>query len=109
MTAGSRPHIITIQRKTVILDELGGETATWAELGREYASVRHGSAQERREAAQEQASQTATFGVLSNAMTRSISVTDRIVWDGSEWDIVGAAPSIQLNAGTEITAVRAVG
>ena len=107
MNAGKRHDKITIQRKTVETDPYGGEVETWTDFAQEWAQVRFGSGQERREAAQETASQAATFIVLDNARTRSVGVQDRISWDGGLWDVTGVAPSLQLNAHREITAVRA--
>lgn len=88
--AGKRDRLITIERATVVTDEMGGEVLTWALHCTEKASVRHGTPSEGRDAAQKQASIAATFEVLSNAATRSIKTTDRLIFDGVTWDIHGA-------------------
>lgn len=105
MAAGKRDTLITIERATVVVDDLGGETPTWALLTKEWAGIFWGAGAERRQAGQESASQSATFQVLDNPATRSVEVTDRIVWNG-EWDITGIA--FPKRGEVEITAVRAV-
>lgn len=105
MTAGRRDQLITIQRATVVEDELGGEEKTWGTLAEEWVHVFWGAGSERRQAGQESASQSATFQALDNAATRSTQVTDRIVWNG-EWDITGIA--FPKRGEVEITAVRAL-
>ena len=105
MNAGQRDALITFQRATVTTDTYGGAVETWAAYASEWASVRFGSAQERREAAQESASQSATFRVLANSKTRALTPLDRISeYLGASWDIIGVA---QMSAAEiEITAVR---
>jgi hypothetical protein len=79
----------------------------------EYARIIYGSGREQREAAQEGASQTATFEVLSNAKTRTVSVTDRICYPVGDpdpakwpvWDVI-AAVDLGYNEGVRLTAVR---
>lgn len=104
MTAGRRDNLVTLQRYTTTQDESGQEVETWAPLGTAWAAVYYGTGQERREAAREQGSQTATFEVLANATTRSVTVRDRIVFDGT-WDITAANPIGRKEIA--LTAVRA--
>lgn len=106
MKAGERDQIITLQRYTSITDELGGETETWTDLGKAWAQVFYGKGDERRSAAMEQGQQPATFKMLSSAITRGLTVRDRLVLDGVNWDIVSTAP--MSRADVEVTAVRAV-
>lgn len=103
-----RNHRITIERRTVVVDDYGGEVETWAPFADEYAAVRFSAGNERRAAAQERASAAATFVVLSNERTRQVSVTDRILFDGSVWDVTSSIPSREFNAEREIEAIRAV-
>jgi SPP1 family predicted phage head-tail adaptor len=107
MKSGPRNRLITIQRATVVTDDFGGETPTWAAWTTAWAEVLFGTGSERREAAQEYGSAAATFRVLHNTKTAAVKVTDRIVFDGSNWDVVGNVPSRALNDGREITAIRA--
>ncbi len=53
----------------------------------------------------EQGSQAATFQMLANALTRTVRVTDRIVFQGN-WDITGIAPDTPARGHIEFTAVR---
>lgn len=101
-----RPHLITIERAGPDIDD--GYTTVpgaWEEWCREWAAIYYGTGTEQRQAAQESASQAASFEVPANSKTRAVSVTDRIVWDGGEWDIT-ANIEIDRGAGRRITAVR---
>lgn len=106
MKAGDLKYRIVVERYTVTEDPLGGETKTWAEFTRPYAAITFGTGRERREAAQESASAPATFHVRRNTKTKTISPADRIVFDGSEWDIASSVPSKAFREGIDITAVR---
>ena len=108
MTAGARNRRITIQRATVVADDHGGEIETWGEYCKAWARVIFQPGQERREAAQEQASAVATFSVLANSLTNAVKATERIVFDGSDWDVVSNIPSRQFHAERDIEAVRLV-
>lgn len=101
---GRRDRKIEFQRAVRVPDDYGQEQLEWAMLRLEWAAVRWGRGDERREAASTSAPQAATFIVLANSGTKSLQVTDRILFDGSVWDIGGIA---ELNRGEiEITAVR---
>lgn len=75
-----------------------------AEITRAMARIRFGTAQEKREAAQEAASQTATFECLDTPKLRDIIMTDLIGYDGNDWDITEIAPLDRLEV--RFTAVR---
>ncbi len=105
-SAGRRDSLITLQRFTATQDEYGEEIQTWADRGKEWAAVYLGRGDERRQAAQEQAVQAATFNMLSNGLTRGAKVEDRIVWDGSNWDVVSIAPDAPKRGEIEMTAKR---
>lgn len=107
MKAAARNARIAIQRATTVTDEYGDETEAWTLYAEAFAQVRFGSSQERREAAQEIASQTATFVVLWSPTLAAVTPQDRISWNGA-WDITGTAPSLALNEHLEITATRSV-
>jgi SPP1 family predicted phage head-tail adaptor len=102
---GRRDTLITLQRSTTVQDEYGQETEVWTDLGKEWAAVFYGRGDERRQAAQEQGSLPATFNLVSNAMTRGVKITDRIVIGADIWDIVSAAP--MSRAEIELTGRRA--
>ena len=84
-------HRIVIERATTTRDSLNTPVESWAKLCSPKANVRWGKGAERVVAAQEQASQGATFTVRAMAMTRQIAVKDRIAFRGRIWDIEGIA------------------
>lgn len=108
MTAGSRDNLITIERFTATTDDYGEEVQTWATYAQEWAAVFYGRGDERRQAAVEQGSQAATFQVLSNDLTRGITLKDRIQHNGSVWDLTGIAPDTPRRGEIELTGVRAL-
>lgn len=97
---------MTIERASVTTDPYGGEIESWAALGQEWAAVYYGRGDERRQAAMEQGSQAATFGMISNTLTRSLTLKDRLQFDGSEWDITSVALDTPKRGELEVTAVR---
>ncbi|MGC4252437.1 MAG: head-tail adaptor protein [Sphingobium sp.] len=106
MKARNRPYLIDFEGRDVTEDGYGGEVENWTEYCQEYAAVRFGGGSEQREATQTQASQVASFDVLSNTKTRAISVIDhRILFDGGIWNIT-AKHDLGLNEGIRVTAVR---
>ncbi|EQA96845.1 head-tail adaptor protein [Sphingobium baderi] len=105
MKSGPRHDLIVIERATITRNPYNEPVETWTEYCREYAAVYYGNGTEQREAAQTQASQVASFEVLANSKTRTISVTDRISFGGGLWDIRSVAPIGR--DGVKINAVRA--
>jgi head-tail adaptor len=106
MTRRKRGDLITFQRATVTQDDYGAETPSWATLSQEYAQVFYGRGDERRQAAMEQGEQAATFQVPSNTNTRSVTLKDRISFDGSLWDIDSKALDTPNRRRVEFTATR---
>jgi SPP1 family predicted phage head-tail adaptor len=92
LPAGERTELITFQRATTADDDYGQPIETWTDLTTRRARVRFGLAQEQRQAAQESASQTATFECIRSAQLDSITNKDRIVYLGDQWDINETAP-----------------
>jgi SPP1 family predicted phage head-tail adaptor len=90
--ASQRTELIVFQRATVTTDDYGQEIETFADYVTRRARVRFGTAQEKREAAQESASQTATFECVRSAELDAVTLKDRISYDGSDWDITERAP-----------------
>lgn len=105
--AGKRDKRIAFERKSVTTDAFGGEVEMWAEIARAWASVSFGTGQERRTAAQEGAALTATFRVLRNSLTASLTPLDRIIFMGAAWDIQGPPVPTPENDGFDLTAARA--
>lgn len=104
--AGRKDTEIEFQAATVVQDDYGEETSTWAALGIEWAHINWGRGDERRQSAMEQGSQSATFTVNDNPMTRAVTLKDRIVLDGQNWDITSNVPGKEAGD-RDITAVRA--
>ena len=104
IAGGALDKRITIERFTVTTDDYGGEVKAWATYCTAWANVTFGKGDERRQAAQEQASLTATFRVRANATTAAIATTDRIQFDGAAWDIASNVP--YKREGRDITAIR---
>lgn len=97
MVASRRQSLVSIQRATMTTDEFNEDVPGWGELRKEWARVTYGAASERREAAQTQAQQSATFDLPDNSLTRGLKAKDRIVWNDIDWDI--AAPGIPKSGG----------
>lgn len=105
MNAGERDRLLTFQRATVAADDYGGATPTWAAYTTAWARVRFGLAGEQRQAAQEGGQQTATFECVPTALLLAVALKDKILFDGSDWDITEVAP-LERNK-MRFTAVRA--
>jgi head-tail adaptor len=104
VAAGRRDKAIIIERGDVTTDDYGAEVATWSTFASEWAQVRFGNSGERRAAAQEQATVSATFAVLDNPKTRAVTPKDRIRFEGV-WNVTSNVPTLQPG-GREITASR---
>lgn len=106
MRAGRRDQKVTLERATPTNDAHNEEVLAWASIGQEWAAVFYGRGSERRQAAMESGAQPATFVVLSNPVTRSLTLLDRIQHGAAAWDIEGIAPETPRRGEIEITAVR---
>lgn len=91
-TASQRTELIVFERATASETEHGGETLVWAQLTSRRARVRFGTAQEKRQAAQEGGVQTATFECERSAALDAVTLKDRISYLGSAWDLTETAP-----------------
>lgn len=111
LRAGKRQFRIVFQQATAATSALGVETdSPWTDVEPAMAAISWGSGAERREAAAENASQAATFRVLSTAALRGVTPRDhRILYDGVGWDITGIAPVGDLHREIEFTAMRSRG
>lgn len=105
--AGQMRSPIVFERETPRRSELGGPApGEWSRLFVSPGKVRWGSGAERASAALgEQAVQTATFRVRSNTSTRGVTVKDRIVFAGLNWDIAAIAEFDFVPAEIEFTAL----
>ena len=107
MPAGPRNQLVSFESFTATQDEYNEDVLTWSEICEEWAQIFYGRGDERRQAAMEQGVQPAVFQVLSNEDTRSVEITNRIVHQGVNWDIVGIAPDFPQIGLIEFTATRA--
>jgi head-tail adaptor len=106
MRAGPRNRLIVFERVGAATDTgLRSKAGAFAEHARAWAEVSFGRGDERRQAAQENASAPATFRTLWNPTLATVTAKDRINY-GGYWDITSIAP-LGLNEGIEFTAVRA--
>lgn len=107
MKRGEFDRLVAFNRTTTTTNDYGEEIASGTELLEQgWARVRFGPASEKREAAQEAAAQTATFELIPTVALRAVKMTDRIGFDGSQWDITEKA-LLERNL-IRFTATRAV-
>lgn len=92
MSATQRTELIVIERATVVANEYNEEESTWGTYATRRAYVRFGTAQEKREAAQEGGAQSATFECVRSAELDAVTLKDRISYLGKPWDITELAP-----------------
>lgn len=92
MSASNRTEMVVIERATVTENDHGDEVEAWTTYATRRARVRFGTAQERRQAAQEGGTQSATFECVNSATLRAVTLKDRISYLGSYWDITERAP-----------------
>lgn len=109
MDPGNRPHLVRIQAPVTATGTLGGETHTWHDEGTAWAAVLYGTGQERREAAQENATQQATFNFDYSPETAGIRTTWRLyvfdtVWDVHSAVIIGANRDVHVTATANLDA-----
>jgi head-tail adaptor len=91
-TASQRTELIVFQRATALANEYNEGEETWATYVSRRARVRFGTAQERREAAQEGGVQSATFECVRSAELDAVTLKDRISYLSSTWDLTEIAP-----------------
>lgn len=102
IAAGTLDRFVRLERRSVTEDPYGGEVETWSTLADRRASVRFGTGQERREAAQEGSTLAATFRLRRDPATATLNTTDRLRFDALDggadpasapaWDIVSVVP-----------------
>lgn len=91
-TSSQRNELIVFQYATITENEYNEKVQSWAEYVQRQARIRFGNAQEQREAAQENASQTATFECVRSLALEAVTLNDhRIFYDGSAWDLTEKA------------------
>jgi SPP1 family predicted phage head-tail adaptor len=105
--AGDRDKRIEFQRETVTKSGLGVDVPSWSLVQKAWAKVLFGTGNERRQAASEGASMTATFRVLVTTELNTVTERDRIWFRDIAWGITSIAEIGR--AEFEFTAVAAKG
>ena len=107
LPAGPRDKRIAFQAASGSADDYGESAPSWATIadGERWAAVFYGRGEERRQAAATGGAQAATFVVLADEVTRTVTLAHRILFAGVGWDIRSIAP--RGRAEIEFTAVRA--
>ena len=93
-TAGQRKWSITFLQAGTTTNDYNETVEDWTSpttLATRRARVRFGTAQEKREAAQETALQSATFECVNSSTLRAVTLKNKIGFDGSQWDITEKA------------------
>jgi len=106
LPAGKRDKRVTIQRFTTTPDAYNEDIEEWADLATRWSAIYYGKGEERRQAAVEMGKQSASFVMLSDSVTKTVALTDRLFFKGDNWDIIGISP--MGRAEIEFTAVRAL-
>lgn len=101
---GQRFHLVTIQSATKSVNEHGDEIPTWGNVATAYAAVLYGTGQERRQAAQENAFQAATFNFEWNPTVAGIKPAWRLFCFDTPWDVISAVV-IGANKEVHVTAI----
>lgn len=90
--ASERTELIVFERATASANEYNEGEETWATYATRRARVRFGTAQEKREAAQEGGVQSASFECVRSSTLDAVTLKDRISYLGSVWDLTELAP-----------------
>lgn len=92
--AGRRKWLVIFKRQPTATNEYneGEASGSATVIARREVEVRFGTAQEKREAAQEGGIQTATFHCKRSPTLDGVLLSDVIEFDGSDWDITERAP-----------------
>jgi head-tail adaptor len=94
-SASNRGYVIVFIAAATSTNDYNETVEDWGSpttLATRKAGIRFGTSQEKREAAQEAASQTASFECVRSSTLDAIPLTARISFDGSQWDITERAP-----------------
>lgn len=95
MGAGERQYVVAFIAPATSTNDYNETVEDWGNpttLATATANVRFGTAQEKREAAQESASQSASFECLRTPTLDAVPMSARISFDGSQWDLTERAP-----------------
>ena len=103
MNAGPRNRRITLQRAITTKDAFNADIETWGALATVWASADPLSDAERVRAQEVGAVMSMRFGILWSSVVDDLSPTDRLIYGGRTFNIVGVK-ELGLRDGLEITA-----
>jgi SPP1 family predicted phage head-tail adaptor len=101
--SGTLDRRITLQRATVTQNTIGEGAQAWAALATVWASVAYIKDAEREKSGQIRAERQARFMIRWSPTVASINAKDRLVFDGSTYEIWGTK-EIGRREGIEISA-----
>lgn len=87
MRAGSLRHKITFERQSATQDSFGGVPDTWTSLGDRFASLEPMRGNEKEVQSGEISRLMVKLKVRYDSLTKTITPSDRITWNGSVFDI----------------------
>jgi len=88
---GKLRHVITYQSKTQALDEYGGVTETWADFATVRASV---APLIGKDLMASMAAQSTAEMRINHRYLAGVTSAMRIIWEGSEYEIVGEPANV---------------
>jgi head-tail adaptor len=95
---------VALERREAGKGAYGAKSGAWSLLSHAWAEIAFVAVAEATDAAQRDATVRASFLVDANPATRSVTAADRLLWGGTEWNIIGAMP--QGGSKVEILANR---
>lgn len=105
LRSGDLTERVEFQAPTLSKDAAGIETVSgWAKLADAWVAVRQGNGTERREAAAEAATATATFVARWTPTLGAVTETARILWNGTAYAIHAIAGGRRGEGRLEFTA-----
>lgn len=109
LRAGNLDRVIRIEERQIVDEDASGtEIAGWVFAKKRWARILYGTGQERRQAAQESATQPATIIMRYDSYTALMkSDQHRLFFDDVNWDIEGIV-KIQRQGEVSITATARV-
>lgn len=105
IAAGKRDKLVIVQRAITAKDEYGEPVPSWGDIGRTRAQMIFGRGDERRAAAMQEGVQPATFLMLVTNVTRSLTLQDRLIAQGTVWNIRSVAIDTPRRGTVEVVAV----
>jgi SPP1 family predicted phage head-tail adaptor len=98
MRAGQLRERVEIQRRTSTRNSFNEPVESWAVVGTTWAEVKFDMGREEPIAQQVVAGHAARFIMRSNSLSRRITATDRLLWNGQTWDVFAVIPSARRDS-----------